>query len=115
MNEYMLTIKGSYQSWNAFSAEEKQRIMEKYFAYVNRLKRDGHFKGGSSLKGGGSQLRAENGVVIVDGPFAETKEALTGYCLITAGNYDEAIALARECPALTHGDKVEVFELSPDN
>jgi len=112
MKEFMLIMKGNYNAWNSISADEKQRIMEKYHAYVNRLKRESRFKGGSALKLGGAQLRAEKGIITVDGPFSETKEALNGYFLFAAENYDEAVAIARECPALTHGESVEVFELT---
>ncbi|HEY8272876.1 MAG TPA: YciI family protein [Pseudobdellovibrionaceae bacterium] len=112
MNEYMLVMKGDYRSWSSVSADEKQRIMEKYYAYVNRLKREDRFKGGSALKHGGVQLRSEKGIVVVDGPFAETKETFNGYFIFEAQNYDEAVSIARECPALTHGEVVEVFELT---
>jgi len=93
------------------SADEKQRIMEKYYAFVNRLKREERFKGGSALKHGGMSLRAERGIVITDGPFPETKETFNGYFLFSAKDRDEAVAIARECPALTHGEAVEIFEL----
>jgi hypothetical protein len=112
MADFMLVMKGDHHSWNGMSADEKQRVMEKYYAFVHRLKRENRFKGGSALKHGGVQLRAEKGIVIVDGPFAETKEALNGYFVFEAENHDEAVAIARECPALTHGETVEVFELT---
>lgn len=111
MTEFMLIMKGEYQSWNAMSADEKQRIMEKYYAFVNRLKREERFKGGSALKNGGMSLRSEKGIVITDGPFPETKETFNGYFVFKAKDRDEAIAIARECPALTHGETVEIFEL----
>ena len=112
MNEYMLVMKGDYKSWSAMSADEKQRVMEKYYGFVSRLKRENRFKSGSALKQGGVQLRSEKGIVIVDGPFAETKEALNGYFVFQAENHDEAVLIARECPALTHGESVELFELT---
>jgi len=46
-------------------------------------------------------------VVTTDGPYAETKEALTGYYLIEAADLEEAIALAAELPA-AWGGAVEV-------
>ena len=46
-------------------------------------------------------------VVTTDGPYAETKEALTGYYLIEAADLDEAIAVAAELPA-AWGGAVEV-------
>lgn len=46
-------------------------------------------------------------VVTTDGPYAETKEALTGYYLIEAVDLDEAVAVAAEIPA-AWGGAVEV-------
>jgi hypothetical protein len=39
------------------------------------------------------------GDVVTDGPFAETKEALGGYYLIEAADLDQALAVAKLCPA----------------
>jgi len=111
MKEFMLIMKGEYKAWESISADEKQRLMEKYYSFVNRLKREERFKGGSPLKHGGMGLRSEKGIVIVDGPFAETKETLNGYFIFSAADYEEAVSIARECPALTHGEIVEVFEM----
>ena len=112
MPEFLLIMKGSPKAWEAFGAEEKQRIMEKYYAFVNGLKREDRFKGGSALKAGGTSLRSEKGLVLEDGPFSETKEALNGYFVFAAKDRAEALGLARQCPALTHGETVEVFELT---
>ena len=49
--------------------------------------------------------------LVTDGPFIETREQMSGYFLIEARDRDEAVAIARECPALTHGETVEIFEL----
>lgn len=46
-------------------------------------------------------------VVTTDGPYAETKEALTGYYLIEADDLDEAVRIAAEIPA-AWGGAVEV-------
>jgi len=46
-------------------------------------------------------------VITADGPYAETKEALTGYYLIEAEDLDAAIAIAAEIPA-AWGGAVEV-------
>ena len=42
-------------------------------------------------------------VVATDGPYAETKEALTGYYLIEADDLDAAIAIAAKIPAAWDG------------
>jgi hypothetical protein len=46
--------------------------------------------------------------LMTDGPFADTKEVLGGFCLIEAANLDEAIELAASIPATRHGAVVEV-------
>ena len=46
-------------------------------------------------------------VVTGDGPYAETKEALTGYYLLEAADLDAAVALAAQLPA-AWGGAVEV-------
>lgn len=42
-------------------------------------------------------------VVTTDGPYAETKEALTGYYLVEAADLDEAMAVAAQLPAAWGG------------
>lgn len=46
-------------------------------------------------------------VVLSDGPYAETKEALTGFYLIEAADLDEALRIAADIPA-AWGGAVEV-------
>ena len=55
-------------------------------------------------------VRVRDGEVLVtDGPFLETKEALGGFYLIEAADLDEAIALAKALPE----GIVEVRPLAP--
>ena len=42
-------------------------------------------------------------VVTSDGPYAETKEALTGFYLLECADLDEAIAVGRQIPAAWDG------------
>lgn len=45
----------------------------------------------------------DGGVLVADGPFAETKEHIAGYDLIECANLDEAIEVAAAHPAATFG------------
>jgi hypothetical protein len=36
---------------------------------------------------------------VLDGPFAEAKEMIGGYFILTCDTFEEAVAIARECPA----------------
>jgi hypothetical protein len=44
--------------------------------------------------------RQEEGVVVVDGPYVETKELLGGFVVIEAADMDEAVGIASEWPSL---------------
>jgi len=46
-------------------------------------------------------------VVTTDGPYAETKEALTGYYLLEAADLEDALTIAADLPA-AWGGAVEV-------
>jgi len=54
---------------------------------------------------------ADGETLTTDGPFAETKEALGGYCFFEAEDLDAAIALAARIPAARLGGGVEVRPL----
>ena len=46
--------------------------------------------------------------LMTDGPFADTKEVLGGFCLIEAANLDEVIELAERIPVTRYGGVVEI-------
>jgi hypothetical protein len=52
-------------------------------------------------------------VVTSDGPYAETKEAFTGFYLLEADDLDGAVALAAQIPAAWTGGAVEVRPVLP--
>jgi hypothetical protein len=50
--------------------------------------------------------------IVSDGPYAETKEALTGFLLMECADLDEAIAVAKDIPAIHYGT-VEIRPVHP--
>jgi hypothetical protein len=51
-------------------------------------------------------------VVLSDGPFAETKEQVGGFCLIECADLDEAIEVTSKHPAATYGT-IEIRPMWP--
>lgn len=49
---------------------------------------------------------------LVDGPFSETKEMVGGFFIVDCATRDEAVALARACPAAEWAT-IEVREVAP--
>lgn len=54
------------------------------------------------------QVRTAGEPVIVDGPFAETKEQLLGFYIVDCQSLEEAIEIARSLPSVN-----SVFEIRP--
>jgi hypothetical protein len=54
-------------------------------------------------------VRVQDGrTLTTDGPFAELKEAIGGYCFLEADDLDAAIELASRIPAASMGGAIEV-------
>jgi hypothetical protein len=54
------------------------------------------------------QLRTAGAPLVVDGPFAETKEQLLGFYVVDCGSHEEAEEVARSLPSVN-----TVFEIRP--
>jgi hypothetical protein len=91
------------------SAEQMQAILGEWMAWIGKFQQSGHMvDAGDGLKPAGKLIRQQ---VVHDGPFAESKEILGGYSVIQAANWDEALSVAKECPAAAHGS-IEIRELA---
>jgi hypothetical protein len=92
------------------SPTELQKIMQKFAAWTAGIKARGQLVGTHGLQFTGKTIRTHG--VVSDGPFAEAKEIVGGYLLITAADLDEAIGIAKACPGLEQpGTSVEVRPL----
>ena len=79
------------------SPEEMQQSMHKWVAWMESLSKTGNLKGGEPLTREGKTVRGSKKTV-TDGPYAEAKDLVGGYLLVTARSLDEATELARGCP-----------------
>ncbi|MBV8139707.1 MAG: hypothetical protein JO121_29355 [Deltaproteobacteria bacterium] len=57
------------------------------------------------------QKRHAPGKIIVDGPYADSKEAIGGFYIIEASDINEAVEIGKGCPSLTYGGSVEIREV----
>jgi hypothetical protein len=81
--------------------EAQQAAFMQWGPYIERLRASGQFAGAEPLSPSSSatSLRLRDGkVVLTDGPFAESREHLAGYCIVWARDMDEAVGLASQCP-----------------
>ncbi|HEX9048372.1 MAG TPA: YciI family protein [Verrucomicrobiae bacterium] len=102
----MLIFRGN--EWHkGLSPEQMQKISDQWMAWFKGLSDAGTVLAGNPLEPKGKIVVGKNGTA-VDGPFAESKEAIGGYFLLRVDDMDEAVAIARQCPGLPYGAKVEV-------
>ena len=111
MAHFMLFIRNGEES-NELSPEEIQQAIQRFSAWARKLREQGKLVAAEKLKDNeGLLLRTRNRQIVVDGPFAETKETIGGYFIVEAGNLDEAVEITKECPALSNGGIVELREI----
>ena len=109
MSEFLYLYRGG-QPMTA-SAAEMQSQMEKWGAWLKELAAKGHLKdAGHPLEGAGKVVKG-SAKAVTDGPYAEAKDLVGGYSLVTARNLEEATELSRGCPVFAHGGSVEVRPL----
>jgi hypothetical protein len=105
--EYMLLFRGPH--WDrGLSQQELQAAMDKVMAWFEGLNQGGKIKAGQPLGAQGRIISGTNGRFVLDGPFAESKEAVGGYLMLQADNLNEAVEIARSAPMLKFGITVEV-------
>lgn len=90
------------------SAEQRQHLMQQWNAWYDGLAAKGKVQHGQPLEPTGRVVAGARGERVVDGPFAESKEAIGGYFLLTVSGIEEATEIARGCPSLPFGMTVEV-------
>ncbi len=88
------------------SAEQMQAMMQDWQNWIGGIAAQGKFVSTNRLYPEGKSIFADGAVL--DGPYAEVKEMVGGYLIATADNLDEAVQLAKSCPNLKYGGKVEV-------
>ena len=110
-SDYILFFRNTtwYQD---LAPEEIQEKMARFTAWFERLNGAGQFKSGGPLAHKGKIISRKN--VVMDGPFAESKEAIAGFFIIQADSLEQAVEIAKECPGLEFGQTVEVRALDSE-
>jgi hypothetical protein len=109
MPEYMLSVHHA-EGDPMPSGEEIQRAFEEVDAFNSRLQEAGVWVFAGGLMPIETATTVDNSggeEIVVDGPFAETKEWLGGFWIITAPDLDTALRWAQEGSRACAG-KVEV-------
>jgi hypothetical protein len=112
-NGFMLLYRTD-EWYNKLSQEELQKLIGENQAWFERLSARGKAVPGRALERTGVTISGKNGRSVVDGPFAESKEAIGGYLVLDVETIEEAIAIAQSSPGLAFGGSIEVRPLAEE-
>jgi len=108
---YMLLIMEQAERRKNRAPEQKLAELDAMLKFQQSLKTRGIHLGSESLRSLTDGTRVGKPV---DGPFVEAKELIGGFFHLAVATREDALAIARECPAAQYAT-VEVREVGPCN
>jgi hypothetical protein len=113
MSSYMLLLSESPTLNDNVAPADMQAIFARYMAWWQGLREQDKIVHSNKLQdeGGRTIIRAGEKTVVVDGPYAEAREVISGYFVIKAASYDEALQIAMTCPHVERDGRIDVREV----
>jgi hypothetical protein len=113
MPNYMLLLHQNAEREAPTAPDDFMAMMKTYMAWTDKIRAEGRHKGGQKLADGPGKIIASQGgkLTVTDGPYAESKEIVGGFYIISARDYDEACRIAETNPHLTYGGRIEVRQI----
>jgi hypothetical protein len=111
MANFLFVYRGGDEDEAKMTPEEMQQVMQKWGTWIGEAMAKGWMVSpGDALTPEGRVVDSRK--VVTDGPFVESKEIVGGYSIVEAATIDAAAELAKGCPALLYGGKVEIRPLA---
>ncbi len=108
MKDYLLLIRGGDARMEDLTEDQRNQHMQQWGKYMNGLAESGNLAGGLPLATD-SRLLTNGGVS--ESPVTTNKgEAIGGYLLLKANDYNHAVELSKECPVFDHDGNIEIRE-----
>lgn len=108
MNEFLIVIHRDLISKDAVpSPEQMQAAIKPFQDWVGGIAAQNKLATPPKRWDSDGRVVKQNNTVI-NGPYAEIKESIGGMLIVRANDYDEAVEIAKGCPILQWGAKVEV-------
>lgn len=104
--KYVLLIYHDEQSWTDLTESERQQIYLEYRQLIQELQSKGKYLTGEQLQPAkvGSTVRVREGnTMVIDGPFAETREQIGGFFIVEVKDAQEAAEIAARIPSARDG------------
>ena len=110
MKDFMMLFHSEANPNMEPTPEEIEAEIKDWQDWIGGIGAQGKLKNqGEDLGFEGKTMHADGSVT--DGPYAEVKEIVGGFIIVSAENIDEATELAKGCPGLSNGGKVEIRDV----
>ena len=100
---------------SSWTKEQDDAVMAKLGAVNDRLQKEGKLGPVARLQptpAAKTLRKTQTPPLVLDGPFAETKEQLLGFYVIDCASMDEALSIARELAVANPGGAYEIRPVS---
>jgi hypothetical protein len=106
MSEFVFVFRRPAKNW---TVQQMQESMQKWQAWFKKVEQSGHLANyGQPLEPKGGRVVRDKKGNCSDGPYAETKDIVVGFSVITAKDYDEAVALTNDHPIFDQEGMIEI-------
>ncbi len=110
---YLLFFRNSGpENHQHLSPEQRQQLVTQWNGWYDGLAAEGKAVEGQPLELETRVVSGPGGSRVVDGPFAEAKEAIGGYVKLMVSSFAEATAIAQRHPGLAYGLIIEVRQMT---
>ena len=107
MAKFMFIFRGGAFVTPGLSPGEMQQHLAKWYRWADGFAKAGRSNVGHPLENRAKTIRGRDRTV-TDGPYAESKDLVTGSFVFEAASLEEATELAKDCPIFAFGGSVEV-------
>jgi hypothetical protein len=104
-NVALLILRDEGIDWNDARAKA---MFAKFVEWTAELSMRGVLHGVEGLMREGKTVRTKGAGLVVDGPYAEGREAVLGFVAVRVADLDEACRIASESPYAVFGGALEV-------
>jgi hypothetical protein len=94
------------------TADQRQQLVSRWNAWYDDLAKKGKAIEGQPLEAQTRVVSGQSGTRVVDGPFAEAKEAIGGYVKLLVRDFEEATEIAQRHPGLAYGLIIEIRQMT---
>lgn|ERR1041384_1594065 len=115
MSDFVFLLRSSEADFQEAmgTPQRAQKSLEAWLTWITELENAGHLKSpGLPLERSGRLVRGKE-LEVTDGPFAEAKDMVLGFIVVSARDLEHAVTIAKGCPIARGGGAVEIRPVVP--